>query len=75
MVHIYHGDCSICGKHSMLYNSETTCRPCQEEAKKTERRRHFEDLDKMSLENRIRRIEEILYDEPWEHTHPELMRF
>ena len=75
MVYINHGKCSCCGRHSMLFNQETVCRSCQQDKEDTDRRRHFEDLDKMSLENRIRRIEEILYDEPWEHTHPELMRF
>lgn len=55
--------------------SPNICKDCRAAKEKDAKQKHFEELDQMTLEQRIRRIEEILYDKPWKHTHSQLMRF
>lgn len=65
--------CSIC-KKPVAANTRI-CSACVAKENDKKKQDHFDKLDAMTLEERIRRIEEILYKKPWVHTHIEHVRF
>jgi hypothetical protein len=43
------------------------CDECRDKEKVAKEENHFDKLDQMTLEQRVRRIEKILYDKPWKY--------
>jgi len=61
--------CRVCKEevrvmHSVRGPTPTICRDCKEKESDKERTKYLEGLKKLSLEDRIARIEEALYDQP-----------
>ena len=57
--------CSECKKPIGIFNNQSKppiCDSCIITKKKTERKQYFSDLDNLSIEKRIRKIEEWIYD-------------
>ncbi len=66
-------ECPRC--KSRMNPNALVCYQCDKKQKEEIKKEHFDELDKLSLEERVRKIEEALYERPWGHTHPELVRF
>jgi len=57
--------CGVCGMARQELSSEdfpNTCHQCEEDEKKFKRKKHFEELDKLTIEKRLRMVEEWIYD-------------
>ena len=67
MAYISNEYCFECCKETRFMNGK--CVDCQHKEKKRAHAEHFAKLDMMSLEERVRRIEKILYEQsknpPW----------
>ena len=68
--------CQVCGKdatvyHSVRENPPNVCGPCQLAKAVEEKQNHLDSLKQLSIEERIARIEEWIYDfEPYDpHDH------
>jgi|GEM_PF-6589325 len=66
MVVITNDVCTKCHKLKQIISSagqiNTVCAECQLKEANEQRRAHFAELDAMSLEDRVRRIEEWIYN-------------
>jgi predicted amidophosphoribosyltransferase len=56
-----HQQCYECGKETPHHNGH--CAYCWARQAKTDRKNHFDSLDRMTLEQRVRRVEEALYNQ------------
>lgn len=66
MAYCEHWVCSNCGQEVFSdIPRDRICHKCKEEIEEKERIAHFRILDNTSIEERLRRIEEWIYD----HTH------
>ncbi len=58
--------CSSCRQKKMETRSpqdySTVCNECREAKRKKERNKHFEELDALTAEERLRKVEEWIYD-------------
>ena len=74
MAYVQEGICSRCKKSKMIISSarqfNTICNDCLAEKAERKRERHFAILDNMTLEERVRRIEQWIYNYKPTHTHP-----
>lgn len=61
MALIQNEDCIECGKITLHINGK--CRDCESNKASRARREHFGKLDALTLEERIRRLEEIEYND------------
>lgn len=52
-------ECLKCGKVTNHFNGR--CGPCEAERERLQRAEHFGKLDALTLEQRVRRLEEIQY--------------
>ncbi len=60
-------DCGICGRHETTTISSGGVRPeicsgCQKATEDSLRMRHFQGLDAMAINDRLRRVEKWIYD-------------
>ena len=66
--------CTECGQNkSVIVPSSgyvTQCGECRAKIQEEARKRHFAELDELSLEERIRKIEEWIYDYRPQHVPP-----
>ena len=62
-----HEHCYECGETTAHHNGR--CAACESKKHKAERDAHFVELGEMTLEQRVRRIEEYLYELP-DQFHP-----
>ena len=67
MAHFTQGKCNKCGnKFQTMVNSGMSapdlCDECQKEKEDIQRREYFHGLDGLTIEERLRRIEEWIYD-------------
>jgi hypothetical protein len=62
----YHIICSVCGKAKDVMGSTNSypdiCNSCEKTRKDTERKNQLDELAKLSVEDRIRKIEEWIHD-------------
>ncbi len=63
-------NCITCHESFAAVNEQTECNNCKASAAQALREKHFNDLDNLSVEERLRRIEEWIYNykaplEPW----------
>lgn len=64
-------NCITCHESFAAVNEQVECNNCINAAKIALREKHFSELDNMTLEERLRRIEEWIYDyrapiSPWD---------
>jgi len=57
--------CIVCRERGTWEDFGSTCPSCRREAEEEKKREHLEALKKLSVEERLARIEEQLYDRPW----------
>lgn len=61
--------CIKCGKEkTVIYSGYTCpmmCSQCQENKEKAKKDAHMNELSSLSIEERLAKIESILYDAPW----------
>jgi hypothetical protein len=58
-------ECAGCGiKKELNYYGDGYCGECKKKREEIKRKGHFEFLDTLTLEQRIRKIEEQIYDLP-----------
>ena len=51
------------------------CPACAKDAIQKERKRHFKELDSMSIEERLRKLEEFQYDHSHDKLQPKEQRY
>lgn len=54
--------CNVCGKSFVGGMSQRTCNGCRDIKKAELRKEHFANLDLLSMEERLRKVEEWIYD-------------
>jgi len=64
-------NCITCHESFAAVNEQRECNNCKNAAKIALREKHFDELDNMTLEERLRRVEEWIYDyqapiSPWD---------
>ncbi len=55
-------NCEECGKEYLGEYTQTTCQVCIITKKHENHDKHFENLDKLSVEERLRIVEEFMYE-------------
>lgn len=43
----------------------TICNECEATKYHEKKQKHFEELDRLTIEERLRKIEGVIYDQPW----------
>ena len=72
MVCLVRRRCSECKEeyNSTIDDLENLCLDCKMEIEGSKREKHFRELDKLTLEERVRKIEEWIYDYKPIHVRP-----